>query len=106
MCVLLRFRRQTHVTPKSYLSFLELYRILYHEKHSLVAELAQRMTTGLEKLEEASTSVDFLSKELVVKEKDLIVANVKADKVTIMNSSDCIAIHTYEEIKVDWSHIH
>ncbi|WAQ93678.1 DYH8-like protein [Mya arenaria] len=76
-----RFRRQTHVTPKSYLSFLDGYITLYKQKHEEIGELAQRMNTGLEKLIEASVSVDQLSKELVVKEKDLAVANVKADKV-------------------------
>ncbi|XP_052798280.1 dynein axonemal heavy chain 8-like [Mya arenaria] len=78
-----RFRRQTHVTPKSYLSFLDGYITLYKQKHEEIGELAQRMNTGLEKLIEASVSVDQLSKELVVKEKDLAVANVKADKVLV-----------------------
>lgn len=37
-----RFRRQTHVTPKSYLSFLEGYKVLYKAKHLHIAELARR----------------------------------------------------------------
>ena len=79
--VFTRFRRQTHVTPKSYLSFLDGYLTLYKTKYEEIGELARRMNTGLEKLIEASAAVDILSKELVVKEKDLAVANVKADKV-------------------------
>ena len=79
-----RFRRQTHVTPKSFLSFLEGYKTLYGDKVANLNELAGRMTTGLLKLDEASESVDELSKELVVKEKDLVVANQKADKVRLI----------------------
>jgi dynein heavy chain len=77
-----RFRRQTHVTPKSYLSFLDGYKTIYAERSGHFFDLAQRMNTGLEKLIEATVSVDALSKELVVKEKELEVANKKADQVT------------------------
>ncbi|XP_061094941.1 dynein axonemal heavy chain 5 [Conger conger] len=76
-----RFRRQTYVTPKSYLSFIEGYKIIYTEKIAHVGMLADRMKTGLAKLMEAEVSVNQLSQELAVKEKDLEVASRKADCV-------------------------
>ena len=79
----IRFRRQTHVTPKSYLSFIDGYKTIYKGKKTEIGELASRMKTGLDKLIEATTSVAELAKELVVKEQDLKVASVKADLVII-----------------------
>ncbi|KAJ0182474.1 hypothetical protein K1T71_001843 [Dendrolimus kikuchii] len=76
-----RFRRQTHVTPKSYLSFLEGYKVLYKEKHVNIAEMARRMTTGLDKLVEAAASVDILKKELELKELEIKEATAKAEEV-------------------------
>nr|QWY73219.1 dynein heavy chain 5 [Hofstenia miamia] len=76
-----RFRRQSHVTPKSYLSFLEGYKKIYKEKRDHLQMLAQRMRTGLDKLVEATESVNVLSKELAVKEKELAVASKEADVV-------------------------
>lgn len=69
------------MTPKSYLSFVDGYKTIYAEKRSHIGELANRMNTGLDKLVEASASVAELAKELVVKEKELAVASVKAGKV-------------------------
>lgn len=82
--LLLRFRRQTHVTPKSFLSFLDGYKMIYANKHKYISDMANKMDTGLLKLDEASIAVDILAKELVVKEKDLAVANEKADAVSIL----------------------
>uniref|UniRef100_A0A8C9WHP3 Dynein axonemal heavy chain 8 n=1 Tax=Scleropages formosus TaxID=113540 RepID=A0A8C9WHP3_SCLFO len=76
-----RFRRRTHVTPKSYLSFINGYKTIYTEKYSTINTLAERMNVGLAKLMGASESVAELSKELVVKEKELAVASIKADEV-------------------------
>ncbi|KAG9479366.1 hypothetical protein GDO78_012827 [Eleutherodactylus coqui] len=76
-----RYRRQTYVTPKSYLSFIGGYKAIYGEKFEYVGNLSNRMKTGLAKLMEAEVSVNQLSKELAVKEKDLAVASKKADEV-------------------------
>uniref|UniRef100_A0A8C8LR66 Dynein heavy chain 5, axonemal-like n=1 Tax=Oncorhynchus tshawytscha TaxID=74940 RepID=A0A8C8LR66_ONCTS len=76
-----RFRRQTYVTPRSYLSFIDGYKIIYSEKIAQVGMLAERMKTGLAKLMEAEQSVSQLSKELAVKEQELDVASKKADGV-------------------------
>lgn len=46
-CVLFfRFRRRTHVTPKSYLSFISGYKGLYTEKYEFINTLAERMNVG------------------------------------------------------------
>ncbi|TPX71761.1 hypothetical protein SpCBS45565_g00838 [Spizellomyces sp. 'palustris'] len=76
-----QFRRRTHVTPKSYLSFLDSYKTLYVQKRTEVGGLADRMNMGLAKLVEASKSVAQLQEELVVKERDLAVASKAADAV-------------------------
>lgn len=52
-----RFRRRTHVTPKSYLSFINGYKTLYSEKYSYINTLAERMNVGKSVQQQAMISV-------------------------------------------------
>jgi dynein heavy chain len=74
-----QYRRRTFVTPASYLSFLNGYRNLYHEKKTAIDVLANQMKTGLSKLAEAGESVAKLSKELEIKDVELQEANKCGD---------------------------
>lgn len=76
-----RFRRATHVTPKSYLNFIAGYKSIYKSKQIELNDGALRMDTGLEKLAEASASVEVLKKELALMEKELAEASERAEKV-------------------------
>ncbi|XP_025829635.1 dynein heavy chain 8, axonemal [Agrilus planipennis] len=78
-----RFRRQTYVTPKTFLSFLESYKDLYKAKREEIQIMANRMKTGLSKLVEAAASVDILKQELVVKNKEVAAAAEQAEKVLV-----------------------
>ncbi|NWU79163.1 DYH5 protein, partial [Onychorhynchus coronatus] len=92
-----RYRRQTFVTPKSYLSFIGAYKAIYEEKFASVGCLSERMKTGLAKLMEADVSVNQLSKELAMKEKDLAVASKKADEVLLEVT---MKAHAAEKVKM------
>ncbi|XP_046389607.1 dynein axonemal heavy chain 5 [Ischnura elegans] len=76
-----RFRRATHVTPKSYLNFIGGYKNIYQQKQKELGEGAERMDTGLAKLDEASESVESLKQDLAVMEKELQLASEKAERV-------------------------
>ncbi|KAB0801458.1 hypothetical protein PPYR_05812 [Photinus pyralis] len=76
-----RFRRATHVTPKSYLNFIAGYKSIYQSKREELSEGALRMDTGLEKLAEASASVEILKKELAAMKKELAEASQRAETV-------------------------
>lgn len=81
LCFLFRFRRATHVTPKSYLNFIASYKNIYKSKQKELSNGALRMDTGLEKLAEASSSVLILKKELAVMEQELAEASERAERV-------------------------
>ncbi|CAF4255340.1 unnamed protein product, partial [Rotaria magnacalcarata] len=95
-----RFRRQTHVTPKSYLSFLAGYKSIYSDKRKDIGKLAERMNTGLKKLISAAEEVRELAKELEGKEKELVIANQKADLVMLdVNVKKSAATKVAEQVQ-------
>ena len=63
------------------MAFLNGYKKIYRERHHFYVDQSERMRIGLDKLDEAEINCDALSKELVVKEKHLTIANKKADEV-------------------------
>lgn len=96
-----RFRRQTYVTPKTYLTFLESYKALYVDKKNNIDVLAKRMRTGLTKLIEAAQNVDELRKELAVSEKEVTIATIAAEKVlTSVIAASEIAKKIKEEAEI------
>ena len=78
-----RFRRTTHVTPKSFLNFIGIYKKVYEKQEKEIGILATRMAAGLDKLDEASAAVEELKKDLAVMERDLQIANAKSEEVLI-----------------------
>jgi len=89
-----RYRRQTHVTPKSYLSFIGGYKSVYDARRSDIGRLAQRMNTGLRKLVDATAAVSELSAELAAKERELEAATTKADEVLVEVTASARAAET------------
>jgi len=76
-----KYRRSTHVTPKSYLSFLNGYKEIYFQKLNEIESMAKRMNDGLTRLVDAEKAVTVMKEELTIKEKELDIANKKADEV-------------------------
>ena len=77
------FRRSAHVTPKSFLNFINSYKDIYRAKEVEIEESSKRMEAGLSKLEEAAKAVDLLKKDLTVMEMELDQANKTAEEVLI-----------------------
>ncbi|GIQ85219.1 dynein heavy chain, partial [Kipferlia bialata] len=78
-----RYRRQTYVTPKSYLSFLAGFQTLYAQKLTELEVSAHRLNSGLNKLNTAATDVAAMQVELTVKKKDLVVAQKEAAEMLV-----------------------
>ena len=67
-------------SPRDYIAFLKCFEQLYNSKLGGVEESIGRLTSGLEKLNEASKTVDKLSGEAKEKERELRVKQDTADR--------------------------
>ena len=78
-----RFRRSVFSTPKSYLSFLESYLVVYREKFLQINELAENIGGGLKKLQQAGEDVRLMKINLADKEVNLQVATKETDALLL-----------------------
>lgn len=76
-----RFRRPAHVTPKSFLSFVWGYKSLYAQKEAEIGDTCRRMERGISKLEEASSLVESMGRQLAEMDDQLERASKKAEQV-------------------------
>jgi dynein heavy chain len=74
-----RMRRHVYVTPKSYLSFIDQYKVVYKKKHFELEEEEDNIGKGLIKLAEAGAGVEELKKDLKEEEVELNIQMKKAN---------------------------
>jgi len=76
-----KYRRNVYVTPKSYLSFLKSYQLLYAEKFGEINSLADKINNGLLKLREAQEDVSNMKVTLAAAEVTLAEASKKSTEL-------------------------
>ena len=59
-----RYRRNVYVTPKSFLSFLEVYQSVYTKKLSQTRAMAAAINSGLQKMNDAKLDVNRMKVSL------------------------------------------
>jgi dynein heavy chain len=78
-----QFRRSVYVTPKSYLSFIDFYMEVYKRKFEGINNDAEKIGSGLLKLQEAEEDVAKMKIELAETEKILEVTGERIKKMVI-----------------------
>ncbi|XP_018316536.1 dynein heavy chain 8, axonemal [Mycetomoellerius zeteki] len=78
-----RFRRQVYVTPRSFLTFLDSYKMFYKQHLDNINMLASRMSSGLNKLTDAAAQVDVLQHELEKTQEEIAVKNVQVEAILV-----------------------
>lgn len=76
-----RMRRHVYVTPKSYLSFIDLYKDVYKKKYDGIDKEESNIVKGLDRLAEAAEGVEELKVDLRKEEVKLKEASEVTDKL-------------------------
>jgi len=66
-----RMRRYVYVTPKSYLSFIDQYKLVYKAKYDGLNNEEANIRKGLDKLKQAAEGVELLKLDLKKEEVKL-----------------------------------
>lgn len=74
------------MTPKSFLSFISFYKVLYKERLENINSMSFRMSNGLSKLVDAAVQIDELRVVLEKNQEDIAVKNVQVEAVSDSNT--------------------
>ena len=76
-----KMRRQVYQTPKSYLSFIQAYKVMYRTKLDEIEDKEGRVKLGLEKLKQGARDVEDMKVVLAEEDKKLAVATEETNKM-------------------------
>ena len=104
--MLQELKRHNYVTPTNYLELVKGYRTLLAEKQNHLKSSANKLSTGLGKLEDAREQVESLSKELEVKKIDVAKSQKDCEDLLVQIVSDRrIADEQRKQVEADSTRI-
>ena len=90
---LLNDKRYNYATPKSYLEFIKLFKLLLEKKSNELLKGKERLENGLNKLKSTSEQVDILKSKLAEQEIDLKIKNENAEKLISTVAENTIKVN-------------
>ena len=76
-----KMRRYAHQTPKTFLSYMQLYKSLYSSKKLAVSDKESRVLLGLSKLKQGAKDVEKMKIVLAEQEEILLASNQECTKM-------------------------
>lgn len=90
--------RRTYITPSSFLEMLNLFKELYHRKHSEITLKRERYTTGLEKLDSAAAQVGDMQQKLFDLQPKLKQLSDETEQIMITIERDTAQAEKKKEV--------